>query len=726
MAGNQRQRHQVLQSIPESDFAYEKPLELDKATNDELRKDLALRQTLKETLTNPDFECKPPTEGKKKSRRWHTNRITGSEDAEVFGDITDPKTWWYVVLVKFPPRLGDPVKVAEWCARIKPGVEVSESIPYGVLSKTLESIQQVRVNSNFNALEVKESIILPELEVIEAIRIYGSSQEGFGTFPTQISYQLQLCGLVWYATKSRIIPEFWKTYFQRLQKGEIMAKKKSTASSKKAWGKNLECQKPAVAEPVVNETEDSGNAEQITEALEPTTNAKDLELATESLKNSTDDGSKYQQAGLAEMPLGDTRSTETTEVNRVGLEPLPDGRKRLARLRGPKKNGKSGFPQPQTENALELQRFFQKESTDKSGTFWANADDESPTEGPPSKKAKILEEGSDLFTKEGTALFEMPTTPEARAARKARLEAKWGVAYQSEAPKKINHTERGTLSIDQSAEKPAKDIERPAENTEVITIDEDEDSSDFDDGKSRLVFVSKEEDDVPTVYGRISEIAVKNEMRLNALENSVSEIMAGHDRLLEQREVVQANFSMLKDSGKETQKMVEGISARMEDAAKLADDISELKGSANETRKMFESAFHKLDHSSDLKELGEYVKNITTEMAGWLWEKMEASKNDSATRLTEVLAGFEERMTQKFDSALEALGELDKRVGKRPVKKLGDLQSVVDKRLDKLETQMAAAREAAPKSRPAKAKKGQAAKAPRGTTEDVPDFLTDE
>lgn len=69
--------------------------------------------------------------------------------------------------------------------------------------------------------------------------IYRSSQEGFGTFPTQIHFQLQPCGLVWYATKSKVIPVFWKTYFGRLQRGEIMPKKKSKASEEEGVKQEL-------------------------------------------------------------------------------------------------------------------------------------------------------------------------------------------------------------------------------------------------------------------------------------------------------------------------------------------------------------------------------------------------------------------------------------------------------------------------------------------------------
>ncbi|KAK7751703.1 hypothetical protein SLS62_006364 [Diatrype stigma] len=80
-------------------------------------------------------------------------------------------------------------------------------------TKILEDIQDFRVDSDYDPSKLTQTIQLPQLELLEAVRIYGSSQAGFGSYPKQLEYQIRLCGLIWYATKSKIVPRFWKDYF---------------------------------------------------------------------------------------------------------------------------------------------------------------------------------------------------------------------------------------------------------------------------------------------------------------------------------------------------------------------------------------------------------------------------------------------------------------------------------------------------------------------------------
>ncbi|KAK7748298.1 hypothetical protein SLS62_008759 [Diatrype stigma] len=148
----------ILRTIPEATFKYEYELQIGVDLNKTLRMDIATRDEIKEVIFSGDLEFKDSTS--KKNRRWHINAITGKEDSALTRTANTAKEWWFEVLENFPPRVGDPSKVVSWCAKIRLGVEVSESIPYGVLTKILEEIQNIRVDCNYDPSELTQTIYL--------------------------------------------------------------------------------------------------------------------------------------------------------------------------------------------------------------------------------------------------------------------------------------------------------------------------------------------------------------------------------------------------------------------------------------------------------------------------------------------------------------------------------------------------------------------------------------
>ena len=212
-----------LAHIPEHGFQYEKPLDMDRESYLQYVKDKTGRDDWPKTLIDagkPEFKTFPANYSKK-GRRYTLNRLTATNDLELVEDATSPSDYWTKVLQLHPPRLtaGSPEKVLKYLADIKPHLEVSETTPYQLLNSILYDIERARVDCHYDVQKLKKCIDLPDLALVESVRIYGSSQDGFGTFPAQISFRIKLCGLDWYPSGSQVLPDFWTDYFQALNAG---------------------------------------------------------------------------------------------------------------------------------------------------------------------------------------------------------------------------------------------------------------------------------------------------------------------------------------------------------------------------------------------------------------------------------------------------------------------------------------------------------------------------
>ncbi|KAF2996136.1 hypothetical protein E8E14_004493 [Neopestalotiopsis sp. 37M] len=83
-----------------------------------------------------------------------------------------------------------------WIVQIQPHEPPVQSNVYRDLKKDLEHIEQAGVAVGWTSLPDTQDLRLPTMDLLEAVRLYGSAKEGFGTFPDQISKLLMATGLV--------------------------------------------------------------------------------------------------------------------------------------------------------------------------------------------------------------------------------------------------------------------------------------------------------------------------------------------------------------------------------------------------------------------------------------------------------------------------------------------------------------------------------------------------
>ncbi|KAI1423433.1 hypothetical protein F5Y12DRAFT_716386 [Xylaria sp. FL1777] len=135
------------------------------------------------------FSSKPKT----KSRNYRANRLNGVVDSELVKDAATPIQYWSNIVNRHPIRKTLSVKeVMENLATIPPHRQPSETQLYTQVKKELEAISREREELTFELPE--RSLKIPTREEIEALRIYGSAEHGFGTLPNAIEYLLTQTG----------------------------------------------------------------------------------------------------------------------------------------------------------------------------------------------------------------------------------------------------------------------------------------------------------------------------------------------------------------------------------------------------------------------------------------------------------------------------------------------------------------------------------------------------
>lgn len=85
----------------------------------------------------------------------------------------------------------------------KPPRRASETKPY-ILLVNICSVDKTRAKYGYDAAKLNKPVDLPGLVLIEVVRIYGSSQKGFGTLSVQIAHSICIYGLYWYFSGSRV------------------------------------------------------------------------------------------------------------------------------------------------------------------------------------------------------------------------------------------------------------------------------------------------------------------------------------------------------------------------------------------------------------------------------------------------------------------------------------------------------------------------------------------
>lgn len=236
---------QMLQ-VPENGFQYEAPLDVQADQNAKLQADEEVQRALAQVA---DASIDKPTKdwannGENKDRRWSLNRLSGENDLDLVNEATDTRHFWKLVLEKYPPRAGNYTEIYDYLADIRPHAKVSESKPCTSLHTILQSIHEQIVKADFKPKNLQQPIVLPEIALLEAVRIYGSSKAGLGTFPLEISHLICLCGLVWLANQTQTLPKFWDRYFQlesdpNFSFEDSAAKASANASSSEKPASNL-------------------------------------------------------------------------------------------------------------------------------------------------------------------------------------------------------------------------------------------------------------------------------------------------------------------------------------------------------------------------------------------------------------------------------------------------------------------------------------------------------
>lgn len=113
-----------------------------------------------------------------------------------------------------PIRVSAPKAIAKalvgWIVQIQPHEPPVQSNVYRDLKKDLEHIEQAGVAVGWTSLPDTQDLRLPTMDLLEAVRLYESTKEGFGKFPDQISKLLMATGLVWICVHParRSIPDF--------------------------------------------------------------------------------------------------------------------------------------------------------------------------------------------------------------------------------------------------------------------------------------------------------------------------------------------------------------------------------------------------------------------------------------------------------------------------------------------------------------------------------------
>lgn len=114
--------------------------------------------------------------------------LTYNLHTEVVRDSTDPKEYWAAVLNEIPVLPGiDNDNLIRYLSTIPIDQQPCETNLYISVRDRLRAVCAHRESHNFQPSRILD---VPDQEEIEALRLYGSAEHGFGTLPNSIEYLL--------------------------------------------------------------------------------------------------------------------------------------------------------------------------------------------------------------------------------------------------------------------------------------------------------------------------------------------------------------------------------------------------------------------------------------------------------------------------------------------------------------------------------------------------------
>ncbi|KAI0448238.1 hypothetical protein F5B21DRAFT_224471 [Xylaria acuta] len=200
--------------VPELMFDFGAGLRMTSGAHDKaMEYSESIAEEIKDAIKgNPNWK---PFSSKGKGRNYRRNRITSRFDSILASASSTPKAYWTSVLSKNALQKGGSIKkIIAYLATIIPDSQPSEGQLYTTVKKQLEAIAQIREDNNYKPPTTK--LDLPRKEAVEALRLFGSAEHGFGTLPNMIEYLLTRTGLIFLALPDDVakVPEYWLDYYR--------------------------------------------------------------------------------------------------------------------------------------------------------------------------------------------------------------------------------------------------------------------------------------------------------------------------------------------------------------------------------------------------------------------------------------------------------------------------------------------------------------------------------
>ncbi|KAI1469594.1 uncharacterized protein F4812DRAFT_295929 [Daldinia caldariorum] len=206
------------------------------------------------------YQCKPV---EATQRPYHECTRLGVNDKEMVGSAKDSWQYWTNVLRNHKPRF--PAEFDQICqlltTKIHMGGKPTSSVLYQNARAKLVEIAKIcqDCDNQFDPEKCAE-LHYPTCAELEALRIYGDTAEGFGTFPTPIADLLKKTDLVWslqWGDQQQPTRGFWGDYVQ-----SCMQPKRPAATDEGSLSKRARLSGPEVpnAEGLEERDLDSQNA----------------------------------------------------------------------------------------------------------------------------------------------------------------------------------------------------------------------------------------------------------------------------------------------------------------------------------------------------------------------------------------------------------------------------------------------------------------------------------
>ncbi|KAI4602138.1 hypothetical protein KJ359_011004 [Pestalotiopsis sp. 9143b] len=190
-----------------------------------------------------------------KGRIYERSSTFHHNDYFAVGNL-EGRPYWNKVVTISPNRLWSTEamarQIAKYLMMVLPDEPPSHSIIYRQVWKSLQQIEEIQRDGNYQDWASLGDVMLPTPAKLEALRIYGSAGGGFGEFPRPIVKLLNATGLQWQCVdpRDRKMPTFWQQYYMHFIKDKdnddeaTDPQDKELFENKKAafWGhQGLEC-----------------------------------------------------------------------------------------------------------------------------------------------------------------------------------------------------------------------------------------------------------------------------------------------------------------------------------------------------------------------------------------------------------------------------------------------------------------------------------------------------